>query len=326
MSKRTGRGRGGDGPKRAARTRGASHGEEGRPPRESTGNGRGAKPNRGILKERRPLIRVAQLSFRDESCAHRMLGAEKIAAIMRAEGYDNINKNAVLALQRKAFADGLLRVSLRLPWETARVVELEQDVKRVLGLKRVLLVPGFNEMLDDGFIDMHRGIHRDVTEAMAERVVEYLCAAMLSARRVAPRRPFQVGVAWGYTLNEVAQELLSKDRTRTKRPDNAVFLPIIGTTWNDNVVPVEANSVATNCARAFAHFPSPAFVPRTLADGLRQVPQIGGLLERAANCNLVITGMGPLGAIREAGELRLSSDPDQNTRLFESPRVLRRLG
>lgn len=288
-----------------------------------------AKRNRGIGKDLALLTRVIQLSWRDDTGRQTVVGATVIADILQQEGWD-VSKRTVLAMQREAIERGLVYVVRRLPAEHARIAELEQELKRVFGLRHVFLVSGHPEMLDDRFAHRHEGIHRDVTQAMAERVVEFLCHKLQIARRVAPKRQYQVGVAWGSTLYAIARELQSKDHSRDKRPDDTVFLPIIGTTSNDNLEPVEANSVATMCGSAFrarfAHFPSPAFVPRTAVEGLRAVPQIADMLARAATPDLVITSMGPLDDVQEAEELRLSSDPVQNERLFAEARAAGAVG
>jgi len=282
------------------------------------------KANRGISDDIELMTRVIQLSWRDDAGKQESIGADRIAKILRQEGWD-VSKRTVLALQREAIRRGLVRVVTCLPAEVARITYLEQELKRVLGLRHVLLVSGEPAMLQDRFSPRHANIHRDVTAAMAERVVEFLCHKLQMARRVAPKRQYRVGVAWGSTLYAVARALQSTDHTRDKRPDDTVFLPVIGTTSNDNLEPLEANSVATIFARVFgarfAHFPSPAFVPHALADSLRAIPQIADMLARAAACDLVITSMGPLHGVQEADELRLSSDPVQNEQLFTEARA-----
>jgi len=283
-----------------------------------------AKANRGVADDIELMTRVIQLSWRDDAGKQKEIGADPVAKTLQREGW-HVSKRTVLALRREAIARGLVHVVTRLPAEVARIIHLEQELKRVLGLRHVLLVSGEPAMLHDRFAHRHANIHRDVTTAMAARVVEFLCHKLHMARRVARKRQYRVGVAWGSTLYAVARALQSTDHTRDKRPDDTVFLPVIGTTSNDNLEPLEANSVATIFARLFgarfAHFPSPAFVPHTLVESLRAIPQIGDMLARAAACDLVITSMGPLDGVREADELRLSSDPVQNEQLFAEARA-----
>jgi DNA-binding transcriptional regulator LsrR (DeoR family) len=238
---------------------------------------------------------------------------------------------AVTILLHEAFRRGMFLTIIQLPQEKTEVPRLEDTVQSAYGLKKVLLVPGYGEMLDELSAQRRRNIHSQVILDMARRVAGYLDERLAAAgerlreaaqtgRKVAH---FLVGVAWGRTMNNIACHLCS-----TRRPTRLPFLevlPIVGTTCASNSSGVEANVVAMDVARAYggsaAQLPCPAVVDAldaSIASRLRQVRQVLAALKRV---DIVVTGMGPVLENGTDEDMRLSNDPDTNALLVKAARA-----
>src|SRR3989442_1231244 len=139
---------------------------------------------------------------------------------------------------------------------------LEGAVRARYGLKKVLLVPGDPEILEDLDQQQRRSVQRQVLRSMAQRFAEHfdaLLAAAAARQRAAVKAgreavPIVVGVAWGRTMHLLARHLLSTPRPL--RLAELHVVPIVGITSALRADPVEANVVAMDFPRAYRG-PSP---------------------------------------------------------------------
>jgi DNA-binding transcriptional regulator LsrR (DeoR family) len=294
------------------------------------------KPSRGITHKRDLVALVAELSFRNyngEQVAHSSRDVLEELRRLATNGQrrlslpmvEKLSTHAIIAMRNEAIKAGLVRVLLRLPEEQAQVRRLQVKVREAFGLRDVVLVPGFPDMMNpDVPAERRRNLHRDVRRDMAVEAAAYLDRAVELAWQRAPRGRYQVGVAWGFTMRRVADALRARPRPE-KRPDELVFVPIIGITSNENRDSIEACTLAVEFAVSYnargALFGCPAFVRRSEMDAVRSIPQIGAMMERIRMSDFVATGLGPIADINEPEEIRLSGDPAQSRMLFQDARA-----
>jgi DNA-binding transcriptional regulator LsrR (DeoR family) len=239
----------------------------------------------------------------------------------------DLHPQAVSVLLQAAFAEGLFSVQVHLPQELTEVIRLETLLQERFGI-RFLLVPATRTMLDDLQPDQRRAIHAEVTRAMVRRVADHLDSLVTAAAVRSDETPFLVGVAWGRTLHLVAEYLLS-----TKRPvqlSTMEVVPIIGITSTLNTLPVEANVVAMDVARAYGavsgQLPCPAFHPAVEMAVATQARQVRSMLAKLRLIRVVITGMGPILDEPDEGDIRLSNDAEMNDRLYRAARFSGAIG
>ena len=282
----------------------------------------GKTPNQ---HKRRGVTRNAQLKVRAVLSMFRYEGRPSCRSARDVARDLGLSIQAVAALLQAAFAENLFSVQVHLPDELTEVIRLEAALQARFGLQRVLLVPGRRSMLDDLEARERRSVHTEVIRAMVRRVADHLDSQVADAARrqqaaEGPPAPFLIGVAWGRTLHLLAEHLLS-----TKRPPQSPAMqvvPVIGITNTLNTLPVEANVVAMDIARAYGalsgQLPCPAFHPAIEMTTATQARPVRDMLARLRRCDIVITSMGPIVDDPEDGDIRLSNDPDMNERLFHA--------
>lgn len=290
-------------------------------------NGKIKKKSRNITKDPDLLLRVALATFLHD-------GKPSFRSAREVARELNLSVQATAVLQHKCFEEGILVPLLTLPQEVREVAPLEAAVKKYYGLKDVLLVPGFPAILEDLDQARRRGLHTAVIRAMSRRVAPYLDELLMSSGARQPAgmqdaKPFLLGVAWGRTMQRIAEYLLSNPR-KVRLPALHV-VPIIGITNTRNTRPVEANIVAMDIARAYAgqsaQLPCPAFVPALEASVVKQNQQVHDMLKTIQSCNAVITSMGPI--IENADDttdITLSNDESMNRELNQSARCAGAIG
>lgn len=256
-----------------------------------------------------------------------------------AEELGNLASQAVTSALKEAHSRGLFEVKVYLPEERKDIVRLQEKVRKKFRLEKVLLVPGYPRMVEELKRDEHRRIHSAVIRSMADRVAPYLdelIAAAAKRRREAAAagehcEPYRIGVAWGQTLHNICEELLTSHRkVRLKEVE---VLPIIGITSTLNTEPVEANVVAMDMARAYggvsAQLPAPAFVLDMDSGADRPGRQVREMLAKIrSGVDIVITSMGPVigDGSDAAADITLSNDPVMNRELIDSARAAGAVG
>jgi DNA-binding transcriptional regulator LsrR (DeoR family) len=301
----------------------------------ASGNGTGSgggrrKKNRGIAQNEELRIRALLERYFPGGVA----GCESEREVARRLG---LTPQAVSALNQASSENGEFSVLIRLPRERVDVVRLEEAVRaRYPQLKKVLLVPGLPQILEDIDQRRRRSLHTHAILAMAQRVAEHLDALVAHAgacqRAVAQAgKSFEalvIGVAWGRTMNLLAEHLLSTPREH--RLLGLQVLPIVGITSSLKADPVEANIVAMNIARAFggraAQLPCPAFLPAHEAEIVSEIHPVKRMLERIRKANVVITSMGPIPENVSYTDITLSNDPEMSRRLFDMAREAGAIG
>jgi DNA-binding transcriptional regulator LsrR (DeoR family) len=121
----------------------------------------------------------------------------------------------------------------------------------------------------------------------------------------------------------IAEELLSVHRESSAALQ---VVPIIGITSTLNTLPVEANVVAMDVARAYgglsAQLPCPAFIDdKDRADAIMTLRQVREMLETIRRCNAVVTGMGAIGEDGDDSDITISNDPVMNAYLIRLGRA-----
>jgi DNA-binding transcriptional regulator LsrR (DeoR family) len=239
-----------------------------------------------------------------------------------------LNSQGVAAMRERAFANGLFSVSLHAPQERVDVCRLEAAVKARFGLRKVLLVPGRIDIIEEMDQSRRRALHTEAIRDMADLVARYLDEIIGAAVRQGPpaRQPdgsLMFGVAWGRSMRLNIKHLQS-----TPRPVRCPWLkvvPIVGITATLNAEPVEANIIAMAMAELYGgvseQLPVPAFVRAIEYDVATQQKPIRQMLLRLQACDIVLTSMGPIPDRTEDGsEITLSNDPTMNARLLQSAR------
>jgi DNA-binding transcriptional regulator LsrR (DeoR family) len=214
------------------------------------------------------------------------------------------------------------------PWEEIELAQLEETVRLRYGLRRVLLVPGVPDILEDLDVKQRRNVQTQVILSMARRVAEYLDA--LIAEAAAGRERFTLGVAWGRTMRLIAEHLRSTERVVHFTALEVV--PIVGITCESTREPTEANVIAMRVAQAYqgrsSQLACPAFVPQSDVWIVTQrLEQVRRMLKKLTTCDAVITSMGPIpNDDKAAAEITLSSDPVLNEELFRAARTRNAVG
>jgi len=273
---------------------------------------------RGLTKDLELLEKVVIATFRHE-------GQPSFRSATEVGKELGLSTQAVVSLLRRAFELGIVAPLLALPGETVEIDRLERALKERFGLREVLLVPGLPQIQNPRDKSQRRALHTEIVRAMARRVVKYLDSIIDAAavRQEETRRdgrkpdPFRLGVAWGRTMHLVA-ECLGQTAREARWADLHV-LPIIGITSTLNTLPVEANVVAMDIARAYgglsAQLPMPAFTEESCSIFL-QHHQVREMVRTIGTCDAVITGMGPI--LDDVRDMTVSNDPILNERIRES--------
>ena len=234
-----------------------------------------------------------------------------------------LSTQAVVSLVRRAFKEEIVSALVALPVETVEIHGLERALKERYRLKDVLLVPGLPQILNPRDKSQREALHIQIVRAMAQRAVKYLDSIIAEA--VVRQKethgdkpdPFRLGVAWGRTMHLIAECL--GQTVREARCEDLHVLPIIGITSTLNTLPVEANVVAMEIARAYggvsAQLPMPAFTEESLSIFL-QHHQVRDMVTEIGNCDAVITGMGPI--LDDVRDMTVSNDKDLNKKMVES--------
>jgi DNA-binding transcriptional regulator LsrR (DeoR family) len=295
-------------------------------------NGSGKKRRviaKNIAKNADLLDRVVLRSFR-----HR--GRPSFCSAREVARDLGLHVPAVIALRDEAFERGLFTPLVYLPQERVDVIRLEAAVRARYGLRKVLLVPGPPEVLEDLDEKARRAVHLGVIRAMHQRLGEHLDAVLAEvaiaqeteAKAGRDVRPYCLGVAWGRNMHLFARHLLSTPRAA--RPRALYVLPIVGITCTFKADPVEANAVALDVAQAYrglaGQLACPAFVRAEEVDVVRQFPPVKRMLDLLETCDAVITSMGPIPEDGAAIDITVSNDPAMNDKLSRHARAAGAVG
>ncbi len=248
------------------------------------------KKDRHVSKRPIDAIKVLQAMFRSQGQpsfrSHRAV-AESLG----------MSVPAVAAILHEAFLRGSFSVAVNIPHDAVYRCQLESELKGRYALADVVLVPGNDEMLTPSSTTDARDIHREVTAALARRAAPYLDEALKAADARAGADGFRLGVAWGQTMQKLAEELRSTERPfKIPRLD---VVPIIGLTGVSYSGGVEANTVAVTIRDCYgghaSQMPCPAFVERMVhASVYKKNRQVMKMRKKIADCSVVVTGMGPI--------------------------------
>jgi len=234
----------------------------------------------------------------------------------------DIGIQGILSCQRAALENGVLVVLLNLDHERAEVFRLEPMMRQRFGhcgIRQVFLVPGDPRMLDELERDDLRPIHAQTTLKIAHRAAGHVYDLVGQAAARKGEGPLRIGVAWGRMLHAFAQELLAL--TPPTRPPNTKVYPIVGITDAEQVLPLEANGIASIVARALggvsAQLQCPAIVSSRQYGQATDLDPVQRMLQVIREqLDLVITGMGPIRDAQKADDITISPDPAMNAELF----------
>lgn len=228
-----------------------------------------------------------------------------------------ISTTTVTNLLRQAVVTGLVVPFVCTSHQRKQAIDLEERLRRKFGLKRVMLVPGGPDG-DRALSGERRAVRERVVDWMVARAADYLheLLAPLAARS----QPVFVGNAWGWTMRRLADHLLAMPTLELK---NVHFIPIAGITAARRREPVEANVIAADLAHAFGgksgQLPAPAFAVRRDAEKLKGVKAISEMLRLVAECEVVLTSMGPL-LSGELDSIGITNDERMNAKLVKQAR------
>ena len=160
---------------------------------------------RGITENEELMVRAVLATFR-----YGGVPSYRAARVVAPE--IGVSQQALRALLKAAFEKGLVSTLINLPQERIDVARLEEAARARYGLRRVRLVPGLPEILEELDQRRRRSLQTEVIQAMAQRVAEHLdelvAAANVRQRAAAAAgkevEPFVIDVAWGRTMNIVA--------------------------------------------------------------------------------------------------------------------------
>jgi DNA-binding transcriptional regulator LsrR (DeoR family) len=294
------------------------------------------KKARGITQDEHLMKRVVLDTFWHDGKPSFRSAGQVAEALGEVKGR-LLRPQPVSAILHTAFEKKkLFSVQIHLPREQQEARQLEDAVRAQYGLRKVLLVPGHREIMNDLDRERRRSMHQAIIQAMAPCAAAVLDSLVTEAakRQCAAAsanqgfEPWRLGVAWGRTLHLIARHLLSTERA-PQTPELEV-VPIIGITSTRNTLGVEANVVAMDVARAYggysAQLPCPAFVPAVSYAVARQAPEVRQMLHTIGQCNAVITSMGPILEHGDDTDMTLSNNPKLNADLVKAARSAGAIG
>lgn len=282
-----------------------------------------SKRQRHISTDEEKMVRALLAAFRHA-------GQPSFRSQRRVAAELGLTVPAVYSLLAKAFEKKLFHVLIDLPHEQQEVFRLEEAVRARFGLKKVLLVSGSSDILQELDPARRRELHTAVIRSMAVVVANYLDGIIGAVRPhgvvaspTGVALPFVLGVAWGRSMSLIARYLQT-----TPRPAASLHLkvvPIVGITAVLNAEPVEANIIAMSVAQAYGgvseQLPCPAFVPTLEYGVVTQQDSIHQMIQGLRGCSVVLTSMGPIPDSSDDGsEITLSNDPALNAELLQAAR------
>jgi DNA-binding transcriptional regulator LsrR (DeoR family) len=279
------------------------------------------KKNRNVTKDEEQVLAAVQAMFRRN-------GGESFCSFREVSKALKLPVPAVAALIRTGWDDGVFSVQVTAPQERMEVTRLEEPLRTRYGLRKVILVPGSPDIVEDLDRNTRRSRQTEAIRAMVPLVAQYLDSLVkkadarmrLEAQSGRTLTPFRIGVPWGRTVHAIAEFLLST--SRAVRSSNVEVNPVIGPTWSSNSRRLEANVVAMDFAQAYGgssyQLPCPAFLEHSQAQTVESIPQVRDMLEKIRLCDVVVTSMGPIQNQNGGADMSLSNDRTMNAELYEA--------
>jgi len=263
------------------------------------------KKNRGVTTFREPKERALIAMYRHG-------GKSTYRSLSKVAKELGIPFQQLASLLKAAFKEGMFAITLNLEAERIEIITLEHDVKTRFadkGLRRVTLVHADEAILGELDSDERARLRREVTDAMAAQLASYLDAMVASAAKRArgagraglPAPLFRIGVGPGRTLRALADHLRRTPRpVRTSAVETVASVGYVGLGGN-----LEANMNARDIAETyggqFDQIPCVGLPMREEAAVVIQPHQVREGLQKCLTCDVVITGIGPVGAVPDNG-------------------------
>jgi DNA-binding transcriptional regulator LsrR (DeoR family) len=281
-------------------------------------NGASMRPSRRPVHRDRQLVELVACETWDGGGWR---SSHDVAEDLRSRGYPDLNVHGVVSCQHAAVRLKIVTPVINLPFEQRETIRLERlmlERFKHQGITRVCLVPGDPRMLTELERARQRELHAQITLKLALRAAAHV-RELVSNR---PAGPCRIGVAWGRMLHAFAQQLLNLPPLGNR--DLTVY-PIVGITEAEQVLPVEANGIASIVAHALGgvskQLQCPAIVRSDQYALVVQIEPVKKMLDVIqTQLDIVITGMGPIEHAQDAKDITITPDPAVNATLFDVAR------
>jgi len=208
------------------------------------------------------LYRVAKAYFVDQRTQ------QEIADI------ENFSRSQISRFLKKAFEENLVSYSLNFPTEVNEEA-LSEQLCRVLGLERVVLIPSFYGM---GAKTNQEELSKNLALGVSDQLADLLGDAKT------------VGIGWGRTMYNTSLFVRPPQKTLRGR----VFIPLIGLS-GDNTPALQINTIVDRFGERFHaerfYVNMPSLQNRNIADA-EAFPSVRNLLEKWKELDAAVISIG----------------------------------
>lgn len=180
-----------------------------------------------------------------------------------------VNRTAISRMIAEAREQGIVDISVKYPWSSKR---LEEALTSSFNLKAARVMVGENETYDESL----RGLGI-LAAAYFNQIIQ---------------DNMVVGISWGSALYQMIQALQPVDRSTVE------VIQLIGATGSENILtdgPLLAQLLAKKLNSQCRHIHAPLVVESQIVrDSLGQDHRIRETLNRAANANIALVGIGSI--------------------------------
>jgi len=201
---------------------------------------------------------------------------------------EHVSKSSVNRILKKAKDDGMVTFQLNLPFES--LYEMEEEFKRIFGLKQVHIVPGYLEDVSSRMRDTAKALSLFLNDILEDGDI--------------------IGVAWGETIDFLSRHL---EPCAPMKP-NLQVVQLCGSLAR-RMSCLKSFNIVENFAKNYMCpsyiLPVPAIVgSREVAAALLSDPQIGEVMEIARRARIALCTIGVLtekSILIESGALGLGN-------------------